>query len=112
MANPTLHYTIVMCYSFSNEWLSKPPAVRRDYEQEHVFPLFVKFADTIERSSFDAEAFTTRYSDFMILETDDLGAYYFLMEELRASPMLTQGYVTIADVHIGVNNEYKQRAAA
>ncbi|UMR30648.1 hypothetical protein MJ904_27480 [Massilia sp. MB5] len=111
MSTPKIVYSIVMCYTFSNEWLHKPPGERRDYEGQHIFPILIRYGDRIKRASFDAEAFTTSFSDFMILETEDLSAYYFMMEELRASPMLTKGYVTISNVIIGINNEYKQQQA-
>ncbi len=111
MSTPQIVYSIVMCYTFSNEWLQKPAAERRAYEGEHIFPIFIRHGERIKRASFDAEAFTTQFSDFMILQTEDIGSWYLLMEELRASPMLTKGYVTIANVIIGVNNEYKQQQA-
>lgn len=111
MSTPKIVYNIVMCYTYSNEWLQKAPAERRAYEGEHIFPIFIRYGDRIKRASFDAEAFTTSFSDFMILETEDLGAYYFMMEELRASPMVAKGYVTVSNVIIGINNEYKQQQA-
>ena len=112
MSTPSIVYNIVMCYTFSSEWMSKPPAERRALEGEHIFPIFGRYADRIKRASFDAEAFTTQFSDFMILETGDLAAWYFLMEELRASQPIARGYITIANVIIGVNNEYKLQQAA
>jgi len=109
MSTPDIVYNIVMCYTFSNEWLQKDAAERRAYEGEHIFPIFIRYGDRIKRASFDAEAFTTQFSDFMIMETADIASWYLLMEELRASPMLTKGYVTVTNVIIGVNNEYKQK---
>ena len=108
MHNIKVEYAVVMSYSFSNEWLALSHAQRRAFEEEHVFPVFAKYGDRIRRRSYDADSFATRTSDFMILETEDLQAYYFLVEELRDNPLLAKGYARIDDFMIGINNEYKQ----
>lgn len=110
MIEPKIEYAIVLSFSFSNEWLGLPRDERRAFEEKNVFPLFAKYADRVKRRSYDTDAFDTRASDFMILETQDLQAYYFLIEELRDSALLARGYCTIEDFKIGINNEYKLRS--
>jgi hypothetical protein len=107
-----IEYTIVMSYSFSNEWLAKPRDERHTFEAEHLFPILMKYSDSLKRRSYDADAFQTNSSDFMIIETEDLDTYYFMVEELRDSKMLAKGYVKIDNFMIGINNEYKLAAAA
>jgi hypothetical protein len=109
---PKIEYTIVMSYSFSNEWLAKPRAERRAFEEQHLFPILMKYSDKLKRRSYDADAFQTHTSDFMIIETEDLDAYYFMIEELRDSKMLAKGYARIDNFMIGINNEYKLAAVA
>ena len=103
-------YTIVMSYSFSNEWRALGREARHAFEAEHVFPILARYRDRLVFRSYDADAFTTRTSDFMIFETQDLSAFYYLVEELRDSQFLALGYAAITDVLIGINNEYKRAA--
>lgn len=102
-----MQFSIVMSYSFSNEWLAKPRSERRQFEEEHLFPILARYRDRLSWKTFDADAFQTDSSDFMIIETDDLDAYYFMVEELRDSKMLSKGYVRIDDFKLGINNHYK-----
>jgi len=110
MSSPKIEYAIIVSYSFSNEWLALPRDKRRAFEEQHVFPIFAKYGDRVKRRSYDTDAFDTRASDFMILETADLQAYYFLIEELRDSALLGKGYAKIDDFKIGINNEYKLKS--
>lgn len=105
--DPKIQYTIVMSYSFSNEWLAKPRTDRRRFEEEHLFPILARYRDRLKHTTFDADAFQTNTSDFMIIETEDLDAYYFMVEELRDSKLLGKGYAKIDNFMIGINNQYK-----
>lgn len=69
---------------------------------QHLEPLFAAYADRVTARFFDAEAFNGRFSDFAVLETEDLGAYYFLIEALRDTPVIAEGYLTFSDVFLGV----------
>lgn len=100
-------YGIVVCYQFSNEWKAMEKEKQRDFEMEHVFPLFSKYAMSVKRRSFDADAFSVICSDFMFLETDDIKSFYYLVEELRDSQLLARGYASISQILVGVDNSYK-----
>lgn len=100
-------FTIVLSYNFSPGWLQKTWSERKEFEQAHIAPLFIKYAGRVRSRFFDAEAFCARVSDFIIFETDDLTQYYYLIEELRESPLLSHGFVTFADLLIGIEDGHQ-----
>lgn len=99
-------YTIVVCYDFAKEWLDKSRAERKAFETTHVAPILMKYEGRLRRRAFDAESFTTEFSDFLLIETDDLPAYYFLIEELRQSPLFTKGLASIKKIFMGIEDGF------
>ncbi|UXY17143.1 hypothetical protein N8I74_09085 [Chitiniphilus purpureus] len=102
-----MKYTIVVTYSFSPEWLQKSWEARAEYEKRHVRPIFAEYASDVQVRFFDAEAFSARFSDFMILETTDLKRYYYLIEALRDSPLFKDGLVEFKDIFLGIEDGFQ-----
>lgn len=103
---PRLTYTVIMCYNFSNAWLGMSRDARKAFEKEHVAPIFARYDQFLKRRSYDAEGFVTEFTDFMIIETTDLAHYYYMVEELRDSRLLSDGYCSIDKVFIGIEDGY------
>ena len=103
-----MKYGIFLGYTFTTAWLAKDWQEREAFQTEHVNPLIAKYADRISVQHYDAEAFSTDPTDFAFLTTDDLTAYYYFMEELRDSPLFTQGYATLRVIHVGLADGYRQ----
>ena len=101
-----LTYTIVLCYNFAREWLDKTREERKRFEKDYVAPILVKYDGRLRRRAYDAEAYTAEFSDFMIIDTEDLPAYYFMIEELRQSPLFTSGLATIEKIFMGIEDGY------
>ncbi|MER5549598.1 darcynin family protein [Streptomyces sp. NPDC001118] len=99
--------TIILTYTFTPAWLALSREERNAMAGAHIHPVFATYADRVSARFFDAEAFTTAFSDFALLETDDLRAYYFLIEELRDSPLISQGYVVMNDIFMGVEAGFR-----
>ncbi|MGW2490467.1 darcynin family protein [Streptomyces sp. NPDC001606] len=99
--------TIVLTYTVTPAWLALSREERNALTAAHVQPLFARYADRVSARFFDAEAFTAAFSDFALLETEDLRAYYFLIEELRDSPLIAQGYLVMNDVFMGVEDGFR-----
>ena len=62
-------------------------------------------ADGVARTMAQAgpgEAFSTDPTDFAVVTMDDLAAYYFFLEELRDSPLITGGLAELRAIHIGI----------
>ncbi len=99
-------YTIIVCYDFSKEWLDKSRDQRKAFENEHIVPILTKYANTLKPRAYDAESFTTEFSDFMIIETKDLPSYYFMIEDLRQSALFTEGLANIKRIFMGIEDGY------
>ncbi|WP_354644597.1 darcynin family protein [Kitasatospora camelliae] len=97
-------YMVMLGYSFSPQWLALPRSERQRLKAAHITPLVEKYADRVRVRFFDAEAFQTRFSDFALMETEDLTAYYYLVEEIRDSPLVGQGYLTFQDIVLGIED--------
>ncbi|HBS41368.1 MAG TPA: hypothetical protein DEA26_01720 [Oceanospirillales bacterium] len=107
-----MEYTILIRYRFDRSWLQLSRAARQDFEETHIQPLFARYSDQVQARFFDAEAFHVEFTDFMLLTTKDLQAYYFLMEEIRDSALVAEGYIHFTDISIGIEDGYKEFAAA
>ena len=101
-----LTYTIIVCYDFDKGWLAKSRDERKTFEKEHVVPILVKYGDRLKRRAFDAESFTSEFSDFMIIETSDLPAYYLMIEDLRQSALFTKGLAKIVKIFMGIEDGF------
>ncbi|WP_448547459.1 darcynin family protein [Thalassotalea fusca] len=102
-----MKYTIVVKYNFNTTWLKLSRQARKGFEEQHTQPIFAKYAGKLAISFHDAEAFSADFSDFFIVSTTDLQAYYFLMEELRDSALIADEHVEIKEIFIGVEDGYK-----
>lgn len=102
-----MKYTIVIAYAFSPQWLLKSWQERADYVATHVRPILSAYADRVSVRLFDAEAFSTEHSDFMILESSDMKDYYFFMEALRESRLFKDQLVSFKQILIGIEDGFE-----
>ena len=100
-------YTIIITMTATPAWLTLSRAERNHFTTTILQPLFVQWSDRVQVRFFDAEAFTAHCSDVAISTTLDLKAYYFLMEQLRDTPLFAQPYFLLNDVIIGLENGYQ-----
>jgi hypothetical protein len=105
-----LAYGIFIGYTFTPRWLAMDWEARERFQAEHLTPVLAKYADRVAAQHFDAEAFSARPTDFMFLRTDDLRAYYFLIEELRETPLFSEGLAEIDVIHVGLADGYRDFA--
>lgn len=99
--------TILIRYRFNLPWLQMSRAQRQEYEVTVIQPIFSRYAGQVQVRLFDAEAFHVDFTDFMLLTVSDLQAYYFMIEEIRDSVLITEGYLEFSDITIGIENGYK-----
>ncbi|MEU8437021.1 darcynin family protein [Streptomyces sp. NPDC029216] len=102
-----MQYGIVLTYTLTPRWLALSRAERNEMRAAHIEPLFARYADRITARFHDAEAFNGRFSDFAVLETEDLGAYYFLIEALRDTPLIVDGYLVLGEILLGVRDGFQ-----
>lgn len=103
-----MKYTVFLGYRFEREWFTRTREERKKFEAEHVTPLFAKYAGKLDMRFYSAAAFTTQFTNFVLIETEELKHYYFLIEELRDSPLLAQGLATITDIFTGIEDGFPQ----
>jgi hypothetical protein len=97
-----------MLYTYAPEWLQKTREERDAFNDKYLNPIFGKYAKTVKVRFFDAEAFASRFSDYLTLETEDLRQYYFLVEELRDSPLFAQRLAKIEEIVLGIEDGYHE----
>ncbi|MFG2180570.1 darcynin family protein [Streptomyces abikoensis] len=102
-----MKYGIVLTYTVTERWLALSREQRNAMREAHLEPAFAAYADRVRARFFDAEAFSGRFSDFVVLETEDLGAYYFLIEALRDTPVIAEGYLTFGEIFLGVEDGFQ-----
>jgi hypothetical protein len=102
-----MKYTIVITYAFSPAWLKKTWQERADYEATHVRPILVEYAGRVSVRLFDAEAFSTEHSDFMIAEVADMKDYYFFIEALRESRLFKDELVSFKQILMGIEDGFE-----
>ena len=103
-----MKYGIVIRYEFDTSWLRLSREQRNEREQVFQKDIVGPFVDKMSVRHFDAEAFATDYSDFLLVETNDLKTYYYFIEKLRDSQFIAQGWVRIRDISIGLQDGYKE----
>lgn len=103
-----MKYAIVIRYEFDPSWLRLHRDERNEHEQYFREKIVAPFAAKLTVRHFDAEAFAAAYSDFLLVETEDLETYYFFIEQLRDSRFVTDGWLRIKDITIGIEDGYKE----
>ncbi len=86
------------------EWLRLAPAERFAFVDDTIRPLLARHP-AVSMRFFDAEAFSARYTDMLLWETDDLLAYGAVVEELRETPFWDT-YFEVVDIVPAVENGY------
>lgn len=105
-----MKYLIVVKYTFSTQWLRMARTEREKHEQVFRAGVVAPFADRLTVRHFDAEAFCADHSDFLVVETEDLRAYYYFIERLRDSDIIANGWAKITDISMGIEDGYKEYA--
>ncbi|MET7903013.1 darcynin family protein [Streptomyces sp. NPDC005355] len=103
-----MKYGIVIRYEFDTSWLRLSREERNQKEDLFQKEIVGPFVDQLSVRHFDAEAFSTSYSDFLFVETDDLKSYYYFIEKLRDSEFIAHGWVHLRDISIGLQDGYKE----
>jgi hypothetical protein len=97
--------------------LKAAPAWLRLQREERFRVAEAAFATAFKTSTlrlryFDSEAFSSRVSDVAMLEADDLEAYYFAIERLRDTPLLSHPFFEIVEVIPALENGHQAFEAA
>ncbi|MFN8575592.1 MAG: darcynin family protein [Candidatus Sericytochromatia bacterium] len=100
-------YTILILLSTTEKWLRLSRQERKDFFEKNINKVIEKYKDDLKLKLFDSEAFNSKYTDFIIIETENLTKYYFFWEEIRDSKIYTEPYFVINEIILGMEDGYK-----
>src|SRR5689334_8436721 len=96
------HYVTIVMMSTLPAWLALSSVEREAFNKATIEPIIARYMPRVTVRFMDAEAFTGRCTDIALFETDDLQQYYFLMEELRDTPLFTKPYFAVNEILVGL----------
>jgi len=100
-------YTFFLMLIATEHWLGLSRPERNRLSHDHVGTSLRTFSELRFRY-FDAEAFTADCSDLMMIETENLTAYYDFIETLRDSPMFTVPYFRVVRIIPTIEDGFRQ----
>ena len=103
-----MKYTIVVLLATTEKWLRLSRQERRNFSAEVIEPIIFKYSKSLTVRMFDAEAFSAKTTDFLLIETNNLNDYYFFWEEVRDSKIYTEPYFIINEIIVGNEGGYKE----
>ena len=102
-----MRYTIIILVNATHQWLSLSRRERDEFIEGELRPIFKRYSDSCDIRLYDSDFTTAGISNFMIVETEDLSAFGFLMGYLRESKTLASPYFTIKQLVVGVPNNFR-----
>lgn len=103
--------TFFMLLRSSPAWLALSREARAEFIEATVRPIFGRYREVSLRF-YDAEAFTGRVTDVAVFETQNLRAYYFLIDALRDTPFLGLPYFEVMEIIPAVEDGYLEYTEA
>lgn len=104
-------YTFFVHMNATKEWLKLARKERNDFFETIEKEILTNFPGITLRL-FDVEAFSTRCSDIVMFESDDIQEYYFMMESLRDSKIYTVPYFEIIDIFPAIEDGFSSYETA
>lgn len=102
-----MKYSIFVLMTATPAWLSLRREQRNEIVASRMEPLLREYGATLRMRLFDAEAFTARCSDIMLLETEDLKHYYYFMEKLRDTELIAHPYFIVNEILPAIENGFR-----
>lgn len=97
-------YTFFMLIKTSPQWLQMSIEDRRTFFNRELAPIMRRWS-AVKVRYYDAEFFTARCSDLVVLETEDLVAYQAVIEKLRET-LFWDTYFQILEIIPAREDEY------
>ncbi|MFP3597000.1 darcynin family protein [Chryseobacterium sp. SIMBA_029] len=102
-----MNYAIIILVNATSQWLSLSRTERDTFVDKELNGIFKKFKRTCNVKLFDSDFTNASVSDFMIVETDSLEQFGYLMGYLRESKTFAKPYFEVKDLIIGVPNKFR-----
>jgi hypothetical protein len=97
---PCSEFMAIVEFQILPKWFELDTGTQKDYALQISY-LLARYS-TVKSRWFDADAWTSELSDFVICEFQDLDAYNELWSEMRRHPFLANPYARIGHVLMGM----------
>ncbi|WP_315708458.1 darcynin family protein [Brenneria uluponensis] len=101
-----LMITVFVLLKTTTEWLRLPRSERNRIADE-VIPTVLS-GGKVSLRMFDAEAFTTKCTDVAMFHADDMESFYFAIERLRDSTLITKPYFEMIEIIPTIEDGFKK----
>jgi hypothetical protein len=101
-----MRYAFFVMVTATSKWLQLARPERARLAEAHLIAP-VRDRPGLSLRYFDAEAFSARCSDVMMLETDDPASYYYFIEALRDSPLISESYFELVEILPTIEEGFK-----
>ena len=91
-----MKFTLFLMLHASVDWLRIPRAERDEIAEKSL--VHALSGQDVKLRHFDAEAFHGRISDVAMIEAETADAAYFVIERLRDTALIAQGYFSVVDI--------------
>ncbi|KGA39754.1 hypothetical protein KU75_20885 [Pectobacterium odoriferum] len=102
-----MKYIIVWTLTFNDKWNALTRAQRMELQNESLPEVIEKYQHSIRLRTADAEGFSADFQDIIIIETASLKDYYCMLQDMRNSKVLSESYLKITNIFIGVENAHE-----
>ena len=99
-------FTIFILLKTTNEWLKLKRTDRNQIADQAFAHIFKD--ESVSLKMFDAEAFTSKCTDVAMFQTEDLKKYYFVIERLRDSILITHPYFEIVEIIPTIEDGFRE----
>lgn len=103
--------TVIIMLRAQPAWLRLSRAERRSLGEQHFGAVQARHPDVTSRY-FDAEAFTTRCSDVLLIEAPSMREYTFFIDSLRDTPLIADEYFSFVEIIPMIEDSYDDYEAA
>ncbi|YCH32295.1 hypothetical protein M1D48_09885 [Erwinia sp. D4-22] len=97
--------TVFVLLKTTKEWLRLERAERNRIADSVLSTVLSD--STVTLRMFDAEAFTTNCTDVAMFQAEDMQAFYFTIERLRDSELITKPYFEMVEIIPTIEGGYK-----
>ncbi|CDH32251.1 darcynin family protein [Xenorhabdus bovienii] len=102
-----MKYVIIWTLIFNEKWNALNRSERQQLQNESLPEILSKYKNSINMRTIDTEGFTADFQDFAIIETEKLDDYYCMLQDMRNTRVLSEGYLKISKIFMGIENAHE-----
>ncbi|MHC6529712.1 darcynin family protein [Vibrio proteolyticus] len=102
-----MKYVVIWTLVFHDKWNALDRQRRKELQDEMLPQIIEKYQGKINIRTVDTEGFSAKFQDFVIIETDCLSEYYCMLQDMRNTKILSEGYLKISNIFMGIENAHE-----